>query len=135
MRTTSRSFPIFLSRMGIDSSCIPSTVSVDGAVYNQNSFVCDPSRRVGSYIRLAAGASRDVDKSRAYVIRASGSVLNKQYSSSSRGNSFDSLRIYPGDTVVVPLNLTRGNTIRLIVDIFQIVGQFEIGVAAAITVF
>jgi protein involved in polysaccharide export with SLBB domain len=114
---------------------IPSTVSVDGAVYNQNSFVYDPSRRVGSYIRLAGGASRDADKSRAYVIRASGSVLSKQYSSSLRGNSFDSLHVFPGDTVVVPINLTKGNTIRLIVDIAQIVGQFGIAIAAANTVF
>jgi protein involved in polysaccharide export with SLBB domain len=114
---------------------VPSTVSVDGAVYNQNSFVYDPSRRVGSYIRLAGGANRDADKGRAYVIRASGSVLSKQYSSSLRGNSFDSLHIYPGDTVVVPLNLTKGNTIRLIVDIAQIVGQFGIAIAAANTVF
>jgi protein involved in polysaccharide export with SLBB domain len=114
---------------------VPSTVSVDGAVYNQNSFVYDPSRRVGSYIRLAGGANRDADKSRAYVIRASGSVLSKQYSSSLRGNSFDSLHIFPGDTVVVPLNLTKGNTIRLIVDIAQIVGQFGIAIAAANTVF
>jgi len=114
---------------------VPSTVSVDGAVYNQNSFVYDPSRRVGSYIRLAGGANRDADTSRAYVIRASGSVLSKQYSSSLRGNSFDSLHIYPGDTVVVPLNLTKGNTLRTIVSIAQIVGQLGIAVAAGNTVF
>jgi protein involved in polysaccharide export with SLBB domain len=114
---------------------IPSTVSVNGAVYNQNSFVYDPSRRVGSYIRLAGGANRDADTSRAYVIRASGSVLSKQYSSSLRGNSFDSLHIYPGDTVVIPLNLTKGNTLRTIVSVAQIVGQLGIAVAAGNTVF
>jgi protein involved in polysaccharide export with SLBB domain len=114
---------------------VPSTVSVDGAVYNQNSFVYDPSRRVGSYIRLAGGANRDADTSRAYVIRASGSVLSKQYSSSLRGNSFDSLHIYPGDTVVIPLNLTKGNTLRTIVSIAQIVGQLGIAIAAGNTVF
>jgi protein involved in polysaccharide export with SLBB domain len=114
---------------------IPSTVSVNGAVYNQNSFVYDPSRRVGSYIRLAGGANRDADKNRAYVIRASGSVLSKQYSSSLRGNSFDSLHIYPGDTVVVPLNLTRGNTLRTVVSVAQIVGQLGIAIAAGNTVF
>ena len=114
---------------------VPSTVSVDGAVYNQNSFVFDQERRLGSYIRLAGGTNRDADKSRAYVIRASGSVISKQYSSSLRGNSFDSLHLYPGDTVVVPLNLTKGNTIRLIVDIAQIVGQFGIAIAAANVVF
>ena len=114
---------------------VPSTVSVDGAVYNQNSFLYDPSRRVGSYIRLAGGANRDADANRAYVIRASGAVLSKQYSSSLRGNSFDSLHIYPGDTVVIPLNLTKGNTLRTIVSIAQIVGQLGIAVAAANTVF
>jgi protein involved in polysaccharide export with SLBB domain len=114
---------------------VPSTVSVDGAVYNQNSFVYDEERRLGSYIRLAGGTNRDADKSRAYVIRASGSVISKQYTSSLRGNSFDSLHLYPGDTVVVPLNLTKGNTIRLIVDIAQIVGQFGIAIAAANVVF
>jgi protein involved in polysaccharide export with SLBB domain len=114
---------------------VPSTVSVDGAVYNQNSFVYDPTRRVGSYIRLAGGANRDADTSRAYVIRASGSVLSKQYSSSLRGNSFDSLHIYPGDTVIVPLNLTKGNTLRTIVSVAQIVGQLGIAIAAGNTVF
>jgi protein involved in polysaccharide export with SLBB domain len=114
---------------------VPSTVSVDGAVYNQNSFVFDQERRLGGYIRLAGGTNRDAEKSRAYVIRASGSVISKQYSSSLRGNNFDSLHLYPGDTVVVPLNLTKGNTIRLIVDIAQIVGQFGIAIAAATVVF
>ena len=114
---------------------VPSNVSVDGAVYNQNSFVYDRERRLGGYIRLAGGTNRDADKSRAYIIRASGSVISKQYSSSLRGNSFDSLRLYPGDTVVVPLNLTKGNTIRLIVDIAQIVGQFGLAIAAANVVF
>lgn len=114
---------------------VPSTISVDGAVYNQNSFVFEPQRRLGGYIRLAGGSNRDADKSRAYVIRASGSVISKQYSSSLRGNNFDSLHLYPGDTVVVPLNLTKGNTIRLIVDIAQIVGQFGIAIAAANVVF
>ena len=114
---------------------IPSTVSVDGAVYNQNSFVYDPSRRLGGYIRLAGGANRDADKGRAYVIRASGSVISKQYSSSLINNGFDSLHLYPGDTIVIPLNLNKGKSLRLIVDLAQIVGQFGIAIAAANVVF
>ncbi len=111
---------------------VPLTVSVDGAVYNQNSFIFDPHRRVGGYVRLAGGATRDSDKSRAYVIRADGSVISKQYSSSAlRGNGFDSLRLNPGDTVVVPLDLNKGSGLRLLVDIATIVGQFGIAIAAA----
>lgn len=113
---------------------IPSTVSVYGAVYNQNSFMYDPHRRVGDYIRLAGGANRDADTKRAYVIRASGAVISKQYSSSLRGNGFNSLHVYPGDTIVIPLNLDKGKAMRLVVDIAQIVGQFGIAIAAANTV-
>ena len=113
---------------------VPSTVSVDGAVYNQNSFLYDPHRRLGDYIRLAGGANRDADKNRAYVIRAGGAVISKQYSSSLRGSGFDSVRLFPGDTVVIPLNLDKGKTMRMIVDIAQIVGQFGIAIAAANTV-
>lgn len=114
---------------------VPLTVSVDGAVYNQNSFLYNPQRRVGGYIRLAGGANRDSDKNRSYVIRADGSVLSKQYSSALRGSSFDSIHLYPGDTVVVPLNLTKGQGLRTIVDVAQIVGQFGIAIAAANLVF
>jgi hypothetical protein len=69
------------------------------------------------------------------VIRADGSVLSKQYSSALRGSGFDSIRLYPGDTVVVPLNLSKGQTLRTVVDIAQIVGQFGIAIAAANLVF
>ncbi len=114
---------------------IPSTVSVDGAVYNQNSYLYDPHKRLGDYIRDAGGANRDADKGRAYVIRASGSVISKQYSSTLRGNSFNSIRLYPGDTAVIPLNLDKGKTLRLVVNLAQIVGQFGIAIAAANVIF
>jgi protein involved in polysaccharide export with SLBB domain len=114
---------------------VPLTVNVDGAVYNQNSFLYNPQRRVGGYIRLAGGTNRDSDKNRSYVIRADGSVLSKQYSSALRGSGFNSIRLYPGDTVVVPLNLSKGQTLRTVVDIAQIVGQFGIAIAAANLVF
>lgn len=114
---------------------VPSTVAVDGAVYNQNSFVYDPAKRLGDYVHLAGGANRDADKGRSFVIRASGAVVSKQYSSSLRGHSFDSLRLYPGDTVVIPLNLNKGKALRLIVDIAQIAGQLGIAIAAGNVVF
>ena len=113
---------------------VPSTVAVNGAVYNQNSFLYDPHRRLGDYIKLAGGANRDADKNRAFVMRAGGDVISKQYSSTLRGHGFDSVRLYPGDTVIIPLNLDKGKSLRLIVDIAQIVGQFGIAIAAIHTV-
>ena len=113
----------------------PSTVSVAGAVYNPNTFLFEPGRRVGYYLSLAGGSSHDADRKRAYVIRADGSVISKQQISSLRRNAFESLRIYPGDTVIVPLNLNKGAALRNVVDIAQIVGQFGIALAAANVIF
>jgi len=114
---------------------VPSTVSVDGAVYNQNAFLYDPSHRLRDYVRLAGGSNRDADKKRAYVIRADGSVISKQYSSTLRGSGFDSVRLNPGDTIVIPLNLNRGAGLRTFVNIAQIVGQFGLAVGALNAVF
>jgi hypothetical protein len=57
------------------------------------------------------------------------SVISRQNRSSLRGNRFDSLHVTRGDTIVIPLNLDKGNTMRLIVNIAQIMGQFGIAVA------
>jgi protein involved in polysaccharide export with SLBB domain len=113
----------------------PSTVSVAGAVYNPNAFIFEPGRRVGYYLNLAGGPNHDSDRKRAYVIRADGSVISKQQISSLRRNAFESLRIYPGDTIIVPLNLNKGATLRNVVDIAQIFGQFGIALAAANVIF
>jgi hypothetical protein len=58
-------------------------------------------------------------------------VISKQYSSSLHGNGFDSVKLYPGDTVVVAINLDKGKSMRMLVDIAQIVGQLGIAIAAA----
>jgi protein involved in polysaccharide export with SLBB domain len=113
----------------------PSTVSVAGAVYNPNAFLFEPGRRVSYYLGLAGGPNRDADRKRAYVIRADGSVISKQQISSLRRNAFDSLPVYPGDAVIVPLNLNKGATLRNVVDIAQIFGQFGIALAAANVIF
>jgi protein involved in polysaccharide export with SLBB domain len=109
---------------------VPSTVGVEGAVYSPNAFLYQPGARLGTYVRMAGGSDRDADVKRAFVIRADGSVVSRQYSSALRGNSFNSIRLYPGDTVVVPQNLNKGATLRTFVDVATIVGQFGLAAAA-----
>ncbi len=109
---------------------VPSMVAVEGAVYNANAFLYEPGRRVGGYMKQAGGSNRDADKKREFVVRADGSVVSRQYSSTLRGDNFDSVRLYPGDTVVVPQNFTKGTTLRTLVDIATIVGQFALAAAA-----
>jgi protein involved in polysaccharide export with SLBB domain len=108
----------------------PSIVNVIGSVYNAGSFLYDPRRRAGDYLRMAGGNNRDADAHRMFVIRADGSVVSRQYSNSITGGSFAALRMYPGDSVVVPESIDKHNTMRNLMDFSQIVSQFGLGAAA-----
>lgn len=113
----------------------PVTVNVIGAVYNSNSFIYKPGKTVGDYLRLAGGATKDGDKGRAFVIRADGSTVSRQAHSKFYFSSFDSLRLMPEDTVVVPEKLDKGATLRGLKDWTQIISQFVLGAAAAKVLF
>jgi polysaccharide biosynthesis/export protein len=105
----------------------PSTVGVIGAVFNQNTFIYDGSKRVSEYLQQAGGATRTADSARVYVLRADGSVTSKAQGSVFR-LSGDS-EVMPGDTVVVPENLDRFQLTRELKDWSQIFYQFALGVA------
>jgi len=107
---------------------VPQSVDVFGSVYTQNSFLYDPHKRAGDYIRQAGGGTRTADSGRSYIVRADGSVLSRQYSSVLE--KFDSKRLYPGDAVIVPEQVDKRPLLRNLVDIATIVGQFGLGIAA-----
>jgi polysaccharide biosynthesis/export protein len=114
----------------------PSTVTVEGQVYNANAFLYQKGRRVRDYIRLAGGPDRIGDRKREFILRADGSVVSRQYENSSirsiyqASNSFDNTILYPGDTIVVPPVLQKGAFMRNLANIATIVGGFGIGAAA-----
>ncbi len=103
---------------------VPSNVTVEGQVYSANALVYRPHRRVKDYLKEAGGPDRQADRSRAFVLRADGSVLSRQY------GSFEKAQLYPGDTIVVPPVLNRRSVLRTIVDVASIVGQLGFAVAA-----
>ncbi len=98
----------------------PSTITVAGEVYNASAFLFEPHLQVRNYIRTAGGPSRDADPKRIFVIRADGSVLSRQYSDVVKAPSL------PGDTVVVPPQLTRGNFLRDFIAVSAAAGQLAI---------
>ena len=101
---------------------VPSNVNVEGQVYSANAFVYTPGRRVIDYLHEAGGPDRQADRKRAYVLRADGSVISRQY------NNVDRAFIYPGDTIVVPPILDKRAFFQRIVDVATIIGQ--LGIAA-----
>jgi protein involved in polysaccharide export with SLBB domain len=106
----------------------PSTVSVFGAVYNQNAFLYKDGKRIGDYLGQAGGPTRNADKGSLYLLKADGSVVSKQQ----RGrffNSFDGQIVVPGDAIVVPEELIKVSWAKELKDWSQIFYQFALGVA------
>ncbi len=81
---------------------LPSTINVVGAVYDQNSFLFSDRSRAGGYLRQAGGLNKDADRRHEFIIRADGEVVSHDTNNGPPGNDFNNLRIYPGDTIVVP---------------------------------
>jgi hypothetical protein len=110
---------------------IPSTVSVFGAVYDQNSFLYAQGQRAGAYLKEAGGANRDADRGHMFIIRADGEVVSRSGGNIFRGGSeFNDERINPGDTIVVPEKTFKPSAVRGIVDWSQMFSQFALGSAA-----
>jgi polysaccharide export outer membrane protein len=108
----------------------PATVEMLGAVYNKNSFLYRREERVDDYLRRAGGPTRDADRARMFVIRADGSVISKQSVKGLWNGGFASLRLMPGDAIVVPDRLSRGSFLKGLRDWSQVFSQFALGAAA-----
>lgn len=107
----------------------PSMVNVFGSVYSENSFIYKPEKRLGDYLAQAGGPTRFADRNSIYVLRADGSVVSKRQSGF-LSSSIDSQKLMPGDSVVVPEELDRTTTMRMLKDVGQIFYQFGLGAAA-----
>jgi polysaccharide export outer membrane protein len=109
---------------------IPSTVNVVGMVYNQATFLYGSDLRLVDYLQDAGGPLRFADRGRVFVIRADGSVVSREMRSRLFSGSFDSLRMYPGDTLVMPGNVAKTTLLRSLLDWSQVISNFGLGAAA-----
>lgn len=114
---------------------MPSSVNVVGAVYDQNTFIFVPGRRVGDYLRLAGGPNRNADSKHSFVIRADGSVVSYAAANGIWGNTFNALSMHPGDTIVVPEKIYRPTALRAFLDWSQLFSQLALGAAAISVIF
>jgi polysaccharide export outer membrane protein len=80
-------------------------VTVLGEVQNSTSLLYNPRLSRDDYIAQTGGFTRRADRGQIYVVRANGSVIANQGSAWYRPTS--AVRIKPGDTIVVPLNVER----------------------------
>jgi protein involved in polysaccharide export with SLBB domain len=109
---------------------VPATVNVVGAVYDQNSFLYTRERRAGAYLQLAGGPNRDADWKREFLIRADGEVVSHDMGKGLWNNKFDSLHLYPGDTIVVPEKNFKPSNLRGLIEWSSLISNFALGAAA-----
>jgi protein involved in polysaccharide export with SLBB domain len=109
---------------------VPVSVNVVGAVNDQNSFLYKPGRRVGAYLQMAGGLTKDADRKRSFVIRADGEVVGYESRKGLWGNQFLDLPIFPGDTIVFPEKTFKPSAMRSVLEWSQMFSQFALGAAS-----
>jgi polysaccharide export outer membrane protein len=109
---------------------VPTTIQVIGAVFNQNAFRYGDGARLGEYLRMAGGPSREADRGQIFVLRADGSVTSRGAAPSLFYSGFDNVRLFPGDTIVVPEKNVGIGAMHELISWTQIFSQFALGAAA-----
>ena len=102
---------------------VPSSITVEGQVYNANAFVYTPNRDMFDYLRRAGGPDREADKKREFILRADGSVISQQYADVRKAP------VFPGDTLVVPPVIDRRAIFQRVIDLAGIVSNFGFSAA------
>ena len=108
----------------------PSSVSVVGAVYDQNSFLFEPDGKVKDYLQTSGGVTKSGDWGHSFVIRADGSVVSRASALARQSHGLEHFEMNPGDALIVPEQLNRGTFMRGLTDWSQIFAQFGLGAAA-----
>jgi protein involved in polysaccharide export with SLBB domain len=109
---------------------VPASINVVGATNDQNSFLFARESRVGKYLQMAGGLTKDADRKSAFVIRANGQVVGYDATKGVWGNEFNNLALYAGDTIVIPEKAVKAPVIKGFLQWSQVFSQLALGAAA-----
>jgi len=114
----------------------PRCIHIVGAVFNQATFVFDDRKKMDGYIMMAGGYTESADKERLYILKVNGSAVRPESGrfflfSEGTGSSWRQ-PLEPGDTIVVPEQISRIAWLRNSKDIFQIL--FQATMAAGVVI-
>ena len=101
-------------------------ISVLGEVQQPTSHLYNSELRLRDYVDLSGGTKESADKTRIYVIKASGAVA---LPGGSGWLSRKSLEIEAGDTIVVPVDADKQSTLTVWTEATQIIYQLALGAA------
>jgi protein involved in polysaccharide export with SLBB domain len=106
----------------------PSTVSIIGAVHNENTVLHVANKPLKQYLSQAGDLTPTADSDNIYVLRANGSVVRK--TNGWLGWLGSEVATHPGDTIVVPENINRFDTLNNYKNWASVFSQFALGVAS-----
>ena len=109
---------------------VPATVDIVGAVYDQNSFLFTPHGKVEDYLHMAGGPSRDADRKHEFLIHADGKVVSYVSGKGLWSDNFNSMRVYPGDSIIVPEKTFKPGALFELIQYTQLFSQFALGALA-----
>lgn len=113
-----------------DALVVPSrknSVTIIGEVQLPISQVFEPALNYSDYITRSGGMTSKADDERIYIIKANGGV---ELPESGHWFASNDAQISPGDTIVVPLDADKLDSIVLWRDVSQIFYQIALGAAA-----
>ena len=105
-------------------------VSVIGEVQYPTSHLYQSDLNVEEYLKRSGGITLNADKKRIYIVRADGSVSMPSGSGFFRNRNADNSEIQPGDTLVVPLDVTKMQPLTIWGEVTQVIYQLAIATAA-----
>ena len=113
----------------------PAQIQVIGSVYNQTSFIHEKNADVSDYLMKAGGFTKNADDDEMYILKVNGTAVSKRNSSGWLGGGFNSKRLDPGDTIVVPEKVEKVVWLREVKDITQILYQIAVTAGVLIVAF
>jgi len=87
---------------------LPGFVFVTGQVYNATALSFTPGKSAGWYLGRAGGTTATANRKEVFIIRANGSVIGRR-SGGTFGTGVLSVRLNPGDVIVVPQKILGGS--------------------------
>lgn len=105
------------------------SISVIGEVYVSSTHIYDQSKEITDYINLSGGITDFGDQSNIYIVKSDGRIVPlKDFNSGFFRSSGNDLT--PGDTIVIPLEISSFSNLKAATEVSQIVYQMAIAAAA-----
>lgn len=103
------------------------SVTVVGEIQHPTSHFYNNKLNVNDYIDMSGGTKQNADKSRIYVVKANGRVYSP---SSSAWFKSKSKSLEPGDTIIIPIDTSKVDTLTMWSSVTTIMSQAALGIAA-----